>query len=220
MEAVAPRELAGTPLFRGLSFDQFGMLGEVSSRRVYRPGDFILREGEPDQFVYVLVEGRAQVVKRASDTDHALPLREVTVGDVLGEMKMLDRKPSSASVVATTAVEALAIDLDAFEQNPSLADARTLLLYNLGNILADRLRHTNSLGADALKRELDESRARAQAGRFAFYMFAMLGGYQLAVAALWLVPEHRPPDSVLAFGIILAGCVPVVLSLWRSPFPL
>jgi CRP-like cAMP-binding protein len=212
--------LADAPLFRGFPQQQLDNLSAVCHQRVYQPGDFILREGETDQFVYILVEGRARLVKNTSDTGDSLSLRELAGGDVLGEMKLLDRKPSSASVVAVTVVRALAIDLDAFEVTPSLAETRTVLLHNLGDILADRLRHTNTLGVDAMRRELDENRARTHAGRFALLMFAMLAGYQLALSALTLVPDwRRPPDSVLSFAFILAGCIPVLLSLQSSPFP-
>ena len=212
--------LLGTvPLFTGFSTQQLDDLEAVSRERVYQAGDVILSEGESDQFVYVLVDGRAQVVKQTSDTGQSMPLRELKAGEVLGEMQLLERRPSSASVLATTRVRALAIDLDTFEANPSLAATRAVLLHNLGIILADRLRHTGALGADALRRELDESRARAHAGRFALFMFGMLAAYQLALAALTLLPGgRRPSDSVLSFNFILAGCIPVVLSLRHSPY--
>jgi membrane protease YdiL (CAAX protease family) len=98
---------------------------------------------------------------------------------------------------------------------------RATLLHNVGRILAAKLRATTGDGADAMQRELEESRARVHAGRFIVLIFTMLATYQLAIAALVLVPESvRPLTSVLSFIFVIWAFIPVALSLRRTPFPL
>jgi CRP/FNR family cyclic AMP-dependent transcriptional regulator len=213
--------LASTDLLKGLTTAQVGELGLVCSERRFAPGELILREGEPDPFVYVLVGGRAQLSKSTSLGSDQMRMGELRSGDVLGELKIVDPQPSSASVVAITPVTAVAIDLDAFAGSAALVEARATVLANIGKILAARLRARTSQGADAMQRELEESRARAYAGRFIVLMFAMLATYQLALSALDVLPETvRPNEMILSIVFVIWTVVPVVLSLRRSPFSL
>jgi membrane protease YdiL (CAAX protease family) len=113
------------------------------------------------------------------------------------------------------------MDLDTFAESPALTAVRPILLRNVGRILAAKLRSTTGEGADAMQRELDESRARVHAGRFIVLIFTMLATYQLAISALDLVPESaRPLTSVLSFIFVIWAFIPVALSLRRSPFSL
>lgn len=213
--------LASTELLKGLTSAQISQLRSVCRERHFASGELILREGEPDPFVYVLVDGRAQLTKSTSAGDDQMILGELAPGDVLGELKIVDPQPSSASVAAITPVTAVAVDLEAFAGAAELADARVTVLANIGKILAERLRVRTSQGADAMQHELDESRARAYAGRFIVLILAMLATYQLGVSALQLVPVSlRPHPELLSFGFVLWTCVPFVLALRHSPFPL
>lgn len=213
--------LASTELLKGLTAAQVAELSSVCCERRFAPGELILREGEPDPFVYVLVEGRAQLSKHTSFGSNQIRMGELQSGDVLGELKIVDPQPSSASIEAITPVTAVAIDLDAFAGSAALAEVRATVLGNIGKILAERLRARTGQGADALQRELEESRARAYAGRFIVLMFAMVSSYQLALSALLIVPNAElPPVSIISFTFVMWTVVPVVLALRRSPFSL
>jgi membrane protease YdiL (CAAX protease family) len=170
--------------------------------------------------VYVLVEGRADLVKRASLGSAPSPIGELGVGDTFGEVKIVDRQPSSASVVAATDAAAIAIDLDVLDRQAELAAARAIVWKNVGQILAERLRRTSVTGADAIRRELAESESRAYAGRFLLFVFCMIAVPQLAFAALATVPATRHlPDALLSLAFIVLTAAPVWLALRRSPLP-
>ena len=51
---------------------------------------------------------------------------EIGSGDVLGELKIVDPQPSSASIVAVTEVIAIAIDLDGFAQSGARPCEKTI----------------------------------------------------------------------------------------------
>jgi CRP-like cAMP-binding protein/membrane protease YdiL (CAAX protease family) len=212
---------AQSALFDGVTTAQMVELRSICSERRFAPGELILHEGAQDPFVYVLIDGVAQVTKNTSIGDAPMRIAELRSGDVLGELKIVDPQPSSASVIAVTQVTALAMDLDTFAGSPALTAVREILLRNVGRILAAKLRSTTGDGADAMQRELDESRARVHAGRFIVLIFTMLATYQLAISALDLVPGSvRPLTSVLSFIFVIWAFIPVALSLRRSPFPL
>jgi serine/threonine-protein kinase len=64
----------------------------------FRAGQVIIREGEPGDAAYVIVEGRCLAYRRESERD--VELRMMHAGDVFGEMAVFSRKPRSASVRA------------------------------------------------------------------------------------------------------------------------
>jgi CRP-like cAMP-binding protein/membrane protease YdiL (CAAX protease family) len=208
-------------LFQGVTAPQMVELRSICVERRFAIGELILREGAHDPYVYVVIDGVAQVTKTTTVGDVQMRIAEVRSGDVLGELQIVDPQPSSASVIAVTEVTALAMDLDTFAGSPALTAVRATLLHNVGRILAAKLRATTGEGADAMQRELDESRARVHAGRFIVLIFTMLATYQLAISALVLIPESaRPLTSVLSFIFVIWAFIPVALSLRRSPFSL
>lgn len=213
--------LASTKLLAGLTENQLKELGAVSKQRRYAPGEFILFEQDTDHTLYVIVEGVAQLAKQTSFNENQVRMLEFRAGDVLGELKVVDPQPNSASVIALTQVVAVAIDLEAFASSAALATVRSLVIENVGRILAERLRSTTRQSADALQRELQESRARSYAGRFMILMLAALAIYQLALTALELAPpRYHPPTSLLSFILIGWVLFPIVQSLRQTPFPL
>jgi membrane protease YdiL (CAAX protease family) len=194
-------------------------LAAIWEERIYAPGEHLLREGEPDDFVYVLLEGHAALVKATSLGTTPSRIGDLREGDTFGEVKIVDRQPSSASVVAVTRVTAVAIDLDVFDRHESLAEARATVWRNVGEIVAERLRRTSTTGADAIQRELAESQGRVYAGHFFLFVFCMIAGIQFAFSAVALIPAtRRPPMPVLSLIFIIWTAIPLWLSLRQSPF--
>lgn len=213
--------LLSSQLFRGLTPLQIDRLAAIWEERAYAPGECLLREGQPDHFVYVLLEGRVELVKTTPLGTRLSRIGELRVGDTFGEVKIVDPQPSSASVVAASEVTVVAIDLDVFDRQAQLADARAIVWRNVGQILAERLRRTSVTGADAIRRELAESEARAYGGRFLLFVFCIIAVPQLAFSAVALIPAARqPPDTLLSFAFIIWTVIPVWLALRQSPFPL
>jgi CRP-like cAMP-binding protein len=213
--------LLSTELMKGLTANQVAEFTSVCRQRRFARGELILREGDHDSFVYVMVDGLAQFTKNTSFGDGQTIMGELHSGDVLGELKIVDPQPSSASVLAVTEVTAIAIDLDAFASSAILGTTRAAVLANVGKILATRLRATTGQGAAAIERELEATKARAHAGRFIVLMFAMVAVYQITLSWLVLVPATaRPANSFLSVVFVLWTVIPIALSFRHSAFPL
>jgi ATP-binding cassette subfamily B protein len=82
-------------------------------------GGVIASEGEPTDALFVLVSGRARVLKRADDGGE-IPLNILRPGDSFGEIELLDARPRPATVRASSDVLALRLERSVFQ---SLVDA-------------------------------------------------------------------------------------------------
>jgi len=106
------------------------MLLDHAETLLFRPGDTVLRAGERDRALYLLVDGW---LRAPSGVVHPIT--------TLGEGAFLDGAPRAVSVEAMSDGEVMRLSYEAFEslaaRNPALA--RHILL-DLGRILSARLR--------------------------------------------------------------------------------
>lgn len=123
--------LARVPLFASLPRRHLRRVAEHADLVAFRPGEQIVREGEPGGTFYVIVEGEAVVRQRGRRIGRLGP------GDFFGEVSLLDGGPRTADVVAETAIVAIRVFKRAFDrllrEEPGVA-ARIL------HVVAARLR--------------------------------------------------------------------------------
>ena len=79
----------------------------------YGLGDVIVREGDPADAFYLLVDGSARVVKRGTNGDE-VALNVLHGGDTFGEMALLEDTTRLATIRASGRVEALRLDSAVF----------------------------------------------------------------------------------------------------------
>jgi CRP-like cAMP-binding protein len=102
--------LAGVPLLGALTKRQLKAVAKAASEVHYEPDEVILRELDTGQHLVAITSGTAKVVRNGRT------LAKVGKGDVIGEMAIIDGEPRSASVVANSAVEGIAIYRTAFRK--------------------------------------------------------------------------------------------------------
>ena len=74
--------------------------------------------------------------------------------------------------------------------------------------------------AEALRSELEQSRARLSVASFIVNMFVMMAAYSLSLSALELLsPENRPSRTVHSAVVIFAAVVPLYIMIRRSAYP-
>jgi CRP-like cAMP-binding protein len=104
--------LARVPLFAGLSFDHRRRVAALTEDAAYNPGRVIVMRGAAAKALYVIVDGRAKIVKGKIVTARAEA--ELGPGDFFGELALLDGGRRAATVVAATPMRAIRIQRSAF----------------------------------------------------------------------------------------------------------
>ena len=127
------------------SDEDWKQLFRFTSIRIVRAGDALIRHGEPDRTLYLVLHGELEVIVHSGDELSMGRVAQVGPGSVLGEIAFFDGGPRSAGAWAVDDSEVAAMTPDqytAFEQSsPALARE---LLFALGRILAIRLRGTTA----------------------------------------------------------------------------
>jgi CRP-like cAMP-binding protein len=72
-------------------------------------GDYLFREGERSEDIYVIETGRLSVEKRGKS------IALLTENQIVGEMAFMDASPRSASVKALEATRVIALDVASFK---------------------------------------------------------------------------------------------------------
>jgi CRP-like cAMP-binding protein len=93
--------LAGVPLFADFTKRHLQRLASDTDELAFAPGEAVVREGEPGETLFVVLQGEGKVVRNGKKVGTVLP------GDFFGELATIDAQPRSASVVAVTPVRVL-----------------------------------------------------------------------------------------------------------------
>ena len=134
-----------SPLLQGLSLWEARMVVLLGRLDSVPAGEFVVRKGERDTEMYMVVSGRVRVSDRRADGTEKV-LAQLEPGAVFGEMALVSQEPRSASVVAEIPAEVLRLDLEAFERiRRRFPFTGAKLFRNLARVLALRLRHTTTM---------------------------------------------------------------------------
>lgn len=128
-----------TYLLKGAPLGDVDAVGAISSERTYAPGDVLVEAGDESRDLFVILEGRLQVL--GADGTVVAELRK---GAIVGEIAFLDGQARTAKVVAPNACKVLDVPYKAFREmlvsNPKLA---SVVYRNMAQALAERLRTAN-----------------------------------------------------------------------------
>ena len=126
----------------------FAELPEADLQALYRraetvtlaAGEWLMREGDVGETLYVVLEGAIEITKRSGGQEVALALRGA--GEVIGEMALLEQMPRSASGRAAQDSRLLRIGQDAFKQVLSASPSAALTLLRTSTM---RLQNTEAM---------------------------------------------------------------------------
>jgi CRP/FNR family cyclic AMP-dependent transcriptional regulator len=107
--------------------------------KTFEPGQVIFKEGETGEVMFVIIQGEVEIRKRTAGTT-SKTLITFHEGDIFGEMALIEKKPRSATAIATKASRMLVMNeglLDKMlENNPDFAK-------KMIRILSERIRKAN-----------------------------------------------------------------------------
>jgi len=111
-------------LFDAVDDDELTRLAKRARVERYFTGETVLRQGEPGDSLYVVDEGRVEILLRTGE-DRETTLAELSAGSFFGEMSMMVDEPRSATVRTTAPTRFLVVDRGSFKEtlqsNPAIA---------------------------------------------------------------------------------------------------
>jgi CRP/FNR family transcriptional regulator, cyclic AMP receptor protein len=93
--------LKRVPLFSHCTPGSLELVASRTDEVTVQPGRTLIKQGQPGDSFYVLLEGEADVVIDGKQR------RTLHAGDFFGEISMLDRGPATATVTVKTPVRAM-----------------------------------------------------------------------------------------------------------------
>ncbi len=125
--------------FAPFSNDDLRSFLDIGKLRQYQPGEVIIREGASDAWVYFLLSGEVGVYKEEQRVNTLN-----TLGDLFGEMGVVDGSPRSATIRAECDTLVLGVDGSLIDQMfKTNAVTFCYTIYRLfSEVLAERLRLT------------------------------------------------------------------------------
>ncbi|WP_350334183.1 Crp/Fnr family transcriptional regulator [Coralliovum pocilloporae] len=104
--------LKRVPLFNGIDAAKLKLLAFISDRLYFSEGEHLCDQGEDGDSAYIIMDGAADVV--VETPNGPAKVAEASVNDVVGEIAILCDVPRTATVVAASDMETLAISKDNF----------------------------------------------------------------------------------------------------------
>ena len=144
--------IGNSPFFAELNREDVGVL--ASFMQVYRaqPGAIIIREGEPSDYMLLLIQGQIDILKKG----HRKNEQHMTIvlpGMTVGEMSMIDGEPRFATCIAketaTFAVLTRDNTVKILLEQPKLG---AKIMIKLVTMLSQRLRQTSQKLLDYMVR--------------------------------------------------------------------
>jgi CRP-like cAMP-binding protein len=125
--------------FGGLLDDQVETVVPLMQVECFKEGDYIIQEGQPNDRIYFILEGRAEVLKKD------IRLFVFEEGSTFGEMEVLDIMASEASIRCMVPTRVMSLSNRAL-YSLSKSDLKTfsILVMNLARDISRRLRNMNN----------------------------------------------------------------------------
>jgi len=132
------------------SFEELERLASAMVARKMAQGETLFRESDNGDFMAILVDGMAKILKEGDDDlDHLIA--EIGPGACVGEMALIDGGSRSASVIVSKESTLLVLTVDAFsalgERDPRIWG---LCLQRFARTLSTRLRRTSEEMVDII----------------------------------------------------------------------
>ncbi|WP_338848600.1 cyclic nucleotide-binding domain-containing protein [Massilia sp. W12] len=132
--------LLALKLFKGMQDEQLAILLDHAELIDYMAADYIIREGEQGQHLFVIIAGQVDICKRVHGAQKVI--QRLGPGEAFGEMSLIECRARCASVRAATPCKALRIDGGCLDKLPDIA----LRIYrNIAILLSQRLRQANEI---------------------------------------------------------------------------
>ncbi len=127
------------PLFSMLTPTQAESVSDAVIKRRFKRGELIVEQGKKSNALFIILNGRARVLTTDARGREVI-LANLSPGDYIGEMSLIDNEPHSASVRAEVQTDVLMLGRVEFAR---CLPENTSMAYAVMKGLVQRLRHAD-----------------------------------------------------------------------------
>lgn len=129
------------PLFSTLKTEDIYMISTIASEEAYEAGHVLFHEGDVGDKLFIIVNGKVQVLKNGVDE----PLAVLGENEFLGELALFDAETRTATIRCETTCVFLVIERNDMEQ---LAHEYPGIAFGFIRVLIGRMRNMLKLNND------------------------------------------------------------------------
>jgi CRP-like cAMP-binding protein len=141
--------LVSNPMFSNFGAEELRTVSQYLSLYEAPKGATVIKEGEPGQFLCLLVEGRLCIHKNTSEEGKTKKITMMRPGKSFAEMAVIDGLPYSASAIAEEDSKVLVLTRDKLEKISEVhPKVGVKLIWQLAKLISQRLRQTTGVLVD------------------------------------------------------------------------
>jgi CRP-like cAMP-binding protein len=229
--------LRSVELFQGLTEDQLLGIAENAREISYKMDDTILKEDDPSDCLYIIIEGEVCVSKMDKLSGTLLQIGTYGPNEIFGEMGLIDNAPRSANIYACKPTKLLRIfyrDLHTYTLHEEMLvelkkvisssldsySAFTIIMQNLAKKTIGRLRITNNALIEGLRNELLHTKARVAISRFLINILTIMCVYIIVSQIVSNIKNALVSSTLMTIPMLIVLGIPLVLTMWYSGYPM
>lgn len=234
--------LKNNRLFEGFSERQLSFVIPLINEVTFKKDELVMKEGDLSDDLFLLKEGEVEVFRQDAD-GYRHHLANFKTGDILGELPIIDRAPRTASVralgpstfyvLSMQSLQALA-DEDSYQRivtklSSVVEEAKLLaiespifplLIHNIAREVSHRIRSTNDMVVETMRKELSENRARIAMGIISMTVVGILCLYIVVLKTLEATHFRYASTSEISIPLTALIAVITFFALLKTGYPL
>lgn len=206
--------LQSCEIFKDLSYDEVVLLLPFTQAMEFKKGDWIIKEGDIGQNIYLIKTGQVEVVKKEGEYGYLQRLDELGPGEWVGEMAYFEEGKRSASIRALDKVEVVVLSFEGLRTSAVGELFYPKVVKHLAKRISQRLRKTGENLIVTLTEKLKLVKATSQISRAIIHLlilFALfINASKLVAANVEEFPILNilfPSLTALAFGLSSAWLI-------------
>lgn len=137
--------------FKGLDDDELREMADLTEFHTYPPGHVLCLEGAYEDVFYIIAEGSAVISKKLIEGQDDRILRVAGMGDMVGEMALIQNAPRAATVRTTSECTVLEMEKQDFE---TLLSRSPHMAIDIIRITLDRIRANDQMMIEELQKNV------------------------------------------------------------------
>ena len=142
MKSSIKNHLSNLEAFKFLEPQDYRVIEEYMFVHEYEVGSYVCKEGGYGGYMFFIIEGEVEIIKQFDNQKHVIAV--LSEGMSVGEMSLIDSRPRSATVRASTALKLIVLKREDFlrlnKMEPTIANK---VLMGIATLLSQNLRDIN-----------------------------------------------------------------------------